>query len=293
MGGASLPVRSGNGAAVASASLARAAVLHLKSARRLARPRPLRQALGSADDRLVFVVGSPRSGTTFLAGAIGRAPGFVDLGEVAAVKAAIPELVGLPEQEAAARLRRLLGLTRALGLVRGLRGVEQTPECAFLLPAVRRAYGRATVVHALRDGRDVVCSLLERGWLRDEATDADDAGQPYGGHARFWVEPERADEFEAAGEARRAAWVWRAYVTAVRESGVAVHEVRYESMASDPDGTAAALGEALDTEPGPLAGALADAHAGSIGRFRRDLTPAQLADVEAEAGPLLDELGYA
>jgi hypothetical protein len=31
----------------------------------------------------------------------------------------------------------------------------------------------------------------------------------------------------------------------------------------------------------------------SIGRWRRDLTAEQIADVEAEAGPLLAELGYA
>jgi hypothetical protein len=30
----------------------------------------------------------------------------------------------------------------------------------------------------------------------------------------------------------------------------------------------------------------------SIGRWRRELTPEQLADVEAEAGSLLAELGY-
>ena len=41
----------------------------------------LRRRLGS-EERLVFVFGSPRSGTTFLAGAIGAVPGFVDLGEV-------------------------------------------------------------------------------------------------------------------------------------------------------------------------------------------------------------------
>ena len=40
------------------------------------------ERFGRLDDRLVFVVGSPRSGTTFLAGAIGALPGFVDLGEV-------------------------------------------------------------------------------------------------------------------------------------------------------------------------------------------------------------------
>jgi len=34
-------------------------------------------------------------------------------------------------------------------------------------------------------------------------------------------------------------------------------------------------------------------HDNSIGRFRRDLAPEQLAEVEREAGELLLELGYA
>jgi hypothetical protein len=41
---------------------------------------------------MVFVVGSPRSGTTFLAGVVGSIPGFVDLTEVMPIKAAIPSI---------------------------------------------------------------------------------------------------------------------------------------------------------------------------------------------------------
>jgi len=37
---------------------------------------------------------------------------------------------------------------------------------------------------------------------------------------------------------------------------------------------------------------LSAAHANSVGRWRQDLTDEQLADVEAEAGDLLAELGY-
>jgi hypothetical protein len=33
-------------------------------------------------------------------------------------------------------------------------------------------------------------------------------------------------------------------------------------------------------------------HSRSVGRWRRDLTAEQVADVEREAGPLLRELGY-
>ena len=81
------------------------------------------------------------------------------------LKSAIPELVRLPEAEAAARLRRMLEVVRTLGLASHLRGVEQTPETSFVLSAALRAYPAARAVHIVRDGRDVVCSLLERGWL--------------------------------------------------------------------------------------------------------------------------------
>jgi len=65
--------------------------LYAASARRVLRSRGLHglgERLRGADDRLVFVVGSPRSGTTFLAGAIGEQPGFVDLSEVTAINEA-------------------------------------------------------------------------------------------------------------------------------------------------------------------------------------------------------------
>src|SRR5207247_9830880 len=116
------------------------------------RARNLPQRLRGGEERLVFVIGAPRSGTTFLAGAIGGVPGFVDLTEVTPLKAAIPTLVGLPEVEAAARVRAILERVRALTLVRGVRGVEQTPETAFVLAAALRAYPQARAVHVVRDG---------------------------------------------------------------------------------------------------------------------------------------------
>ena len=202
-----------------------------------------RPSLGRLDDRLVFVFGSPRSGTTFLAGAIGSLPGFVDLGEVNPLKAAIPEV-------SARDIRTILDRVRRFGLAGSRRAVEQTPETAFVLPQVREAFPRATLVHALRDGRDVVCSLLERGWLSAERGGADDAGAAFGTHPRFWVEPGREDEFRQATDARRCAWAWRRYVSAVRESGIPVTEVRYERLASEPRAVAAELARTLDVPAG-------------------------------------------
>jgi hypothetical protein len=236
------------------------------------------------EERLVFVVGCPRSGTTFMGRTIGGLPGFIDLSEVTPWKAA------LPHAPSAVQLRAILERVRLIGLARGLRGVEQTPETSHVLREALEAYPQAQAVHALRDGRDVVCSLLERGWLNAGKDGGDDAGHTYGVEARFWVEPERRAEFSQVSDARRCAWAWRRYVEAVRsaDAGERLLEIRYESFAN--------CAEELATF---LAADVASAHRAldgfrdtSIGRWRTELTPEQVADVEAEAGPLLAELGY-
>ena len=234
------------------------------------------------EERLVFVVGCPRSGTTFMGRAIGGLPGFIDLSEVTPWKAA------LPERPSAAELRTILERIRRIGLAWGLRGVEQTPETAHVLGAALEAYPQALAVHALRDGRDVVCSLLERGWLSADRGGGDDARLPYGADARFWVRPDERAEFECASDAARAAWAWRSYVTAVRATHDRLLEVRYERLAEE----APRISHHLGVEPATLAATLSRFHDRSIGRFERDLSPEQLADVERVAGPLLGELGY-
>ena len=237
------------------------------------------------EERLVFVVGCPRSGTTFLGRAIGGLPGFVDFGEVTPWKAA------LPTEPSADELRRILERIRRIGLARGLRGVEQTPETAHVLAAALEAYPHALAVHAVRDGRDVVCSLLERGWLNTDNKGRDDARLAYGAEPRFWVEPERREEFAQVSDARRCAWAWRRYIEAVRaaDAGDRLLEVRYEGFASVAD----RLADFLRANVTSAHRALDGFRGASIGRWQKDLTPEQLADVEAEAGPLLRELGYA
>jgi hypothetical protein len=262
------------------------------TAARVARRARGKRFLGGREERLVFVVGSPRSGTTFVGGALGSQPGFVDLGEVPLLKAAVPQLVACPVEEQARAIRRIVQTVRNLALARGLRAVEQNPETSFVLAGALQAYPSAKAVHMIRDGRDVVCSLIERGWLRPGREGADDANQAYGAHARFWVEPERREEFARASEATRAAWVWRRYVTAVRSAPDRTIEVRYESLAADPAGEADRVAQALDADPAPLRAAFGRVHADSVARWRTDLTAEQLADVETEAGDLLAELGY-
>jgi hypothetical protein len=264
------------------------AALYGRSALRIARRR---RRLGS-EERVVFVVGSPRSGTTFTGRALGSLPRFVDLDEVQPWKATIPELLGVPDDVAAARLRRVLERVRTLGLARGLRGVEQTPETSFVLAAALRAYREAVAVHVVRDGRDVVTSLHERGWLSTERTGADDARLAFGAHPRFWVEPERRDEFTHVSDATRAAWAWRRYVTAAGAVPERTVEVRYEQLVSDPAAAAGPVADARGGEHGLVSARVTEVHDRSAGRWRRHLTAEQLADVEREAGDALVTLGY-
>ena len=269
-------------------AIAASAALYGRSALRIARRR---RRLGS-EERLVFIVGSPRSGTTFTGRSLGSLPGFVDLDEVQPWKAAIPELLHEPEEVVAARLRGILERVRLLGLARGLRGVEQTPETSFVLGAALRAYPEAVAVHVVRDARDVVTSLLERGWLSAERQGADDARLAFGPYARFWVEPGREAEFEQVSDARRAAWAWRRYVTAAAAAPERTVELRYERLVADPRGAAEPVAERLGVAVEPVADAFAAVHDRSAGRWRRDLTAEQLADVEDEAGEALERLGY-
>jgi Sulfotransferase family len=274
--------------------LLQTAGLQLRVAKRLAprRGASFGERLGRLDDRFVFVVGSPRSGTTFLASAIGSAPGFVDLGEVAPLKSAVPELVAASPAEASRRLRRILAVARRVGLVGSVRAVEQTPEMAFLIDVARIAYPQARFVHIVRDGRDVVSSLLEKQWLKPTTTGSDDAGLPYGAYARFWVGPERRAEFAEVSDARRAAWAWRRYVAAARNASGQVLELRYEDVTRDAAASASALGLHLDAPAHAIEEALEAAHDTSVGRYRNDLSEQQLADVMAEAGDVLRDLGY-
>jgi len=270
------------------------AALQLRVAKRLAprRGASISERLGKLDDRLVFVIGSPRSGTTFLASALGSLPGFVDLGEVAPLKAVVADLVLLPPREAARRLRRLLAISRRVGLVGSIRPVEQTPEVAFIVDAVTLAYPDARIVHLVRDGRDVVCSLLERAWLSANRSGEDDAGIAFGPYPRFWVEEERRDEFVTTSDARRAAWAWRRYVSAARSAPGVAFELRYERLTQDPAVVSAELARYLDSSQDELETVLQPVRSASVGRHRRDLSTEQLDDVLAEAGDLLRELGY-
>lgn len=271
---------------------------YLRSSRRSWRVngvKPMR-AVARADEGTVFIVGSPRSGTSFVAEVLGSVPGFADLGELRPLKRVIPELAAQPTALAAERVRRIILTAQRLGLSTGLRGIEQTPESTYLLPALAEAFPQARIIHMVRDGRDVASSLIGLGWVRS-SNRVDEAGQAFGTHARFWVETDRRAEFEQASDATRAAWVWRRYETTAMANLVALADqaitVNYENLVQDPQAVAGRLAKFLGTSStAAVVDAFSATTSRAMGRWRTDLAPDQLRDVIDEAGPLLEELGY-
>jgi hypothetical protein len=154
------------------------------------------------------------------------------------------------------------------------RVAERTPWHVHHLPLIAEVYPDARFVHIVRDGRDVVRSLVAQPW--GPATVA-----------------EAAEEWRGSVEAGRAA---------AGELGARLLEVRYEEMLADPGAAVARLYEHLGLEGGleqALAAAGVEANVGAhdvrvgAGKWREGWKRRDLREFDRVAGGLLGELGYA
>ena len=115
---------------------------------------------------------------------------------------------------------------------------RRAPETAFVAEAAQRAFPQAQLVHIVRDGRDVVCSLLERGWLRARGGGADDAGPGVRGPPA--VLGRARSRYRVRGnERRQARGVGLAALCRGGPVGGLDDRVHFESLTADPAGTAA------------------------------------------------------
>ena len=256
-------------------------------------------------DAPVFLIGSPRSGTTFLGDCLATLPGLSYHFEPAATKYAARFVYDGTWGFARARqfYRAVYGWLTRVHLDSDLRFAEKTPRNCFLVPFLARAFPDAVFVYIERDGRDAALSHSKKPWL--QGSQARSGQREPGGHgygeARFYIEPDRAAEFEGTTDIHRCIWVWRRHVEAARAGLAAlpeaqVHVVRYESLVEAPHAEADRLLDFLGAHT-PAARALFEAQAAqarpdSVGIWRRELSNEALMQIEGEAGPLLRDLGY-
>jgi len=254
----------------------------------------------------IFVGGCPRSGTTLLRAMLDSHPAIVcgpelrALPALAGLSADMRRIVGetlrthyrLPTEQLDAIFARLIAsFLEPLRNASGKRRIaEKTPANALHFAELAQLFPEAHFVQIVRDGRDVVASLLAMDWK-------DARGAP----------------LAITRDPRSAARAWAAHVRAGRQAPPQrYHELRYERLVADPEGALRSLfgflGEAWSEEA--LAYAREDRSAEgvnetsagrialapdmtAIGRWRRDLSAEARKAVSEEAGALLAELGYA
>jgi hypothetical protein len=249
----------------------------------------------------IFIVGCQRSGTTLLRLMLDSHPRIScgpetrfleDLAKVTEENWTRLAHYGYPQQYWLNAVARFFGTIQSdYARSRGkARWADKTPRYALSLDFIDRLYPRCQVVHVVRDGRDVVASHRHRF-----------------GYAA----------------AMKAAEKWPRYVQAARAAGEKMmpgryHELRYENLVADPEGTMRALLEFLGEEwddavlhheehPHDVAdkyagfagsrrkqgGEKGDVYRSRVGAHRRELGPLLRLAVRWRAGSTLRELGYA
>ncbi|MEO1391067.1 MAG: sulfotransferase [Cyanobacteria bacterium J06634_6] len=254
----------------------------------------------------IFIVGSPRSGTTFLGNCIAELPKVSYHFEPVATKAAARYVYSHQWRfgQASRFYRLVYAWLMRLHADGDLRFAEKTPRNCFLIDFLHQAFPDAQFVHIIRDGRDAALSHSRKPWLQAASASSDkreSSGYRYGPYPRFWVEFERRHEFETTSDIHRCIWAWQRHVSSIltqaqRLPASQYYELRYEQLVSTPEQEAKKLLDYLEFEDqasyARLNKAFSQARPDSVGGWQRALSPKQLKQVEAEAGDLLRQLGY-
>jgi hypothetical protein len=274
----------------------------------------------------VFVVGAPHSGTSVIARALKRSEGFhltIGQGSVLRVVYAFarrPSMHHGRDRAAATVIRDAFAQgwqisshscleciaqcreatrsgTAPCITERGLaRYGDATPDLVYCAEALTEAFPDAQIVQVIRDGRDVVASMLGDpgvlSWFKPSFANVEsEFPNPF-----FGVESEddRAG-WTALSPAAKCALRWRGAVRLAARlhknlPADQLKTIRYEDLLSSPTAIASALSAFTEA---PVSAKDVREHPAPGGGWRRTLTLDQIAQVEKIAGDELRRVGYA
>ncbi len=279
----------------------------------------------------VFVIGAPHSGAESVGRALKISPGFhLTIGQQPVLQAVYgfarrPSLYNGRGDAAAAVIRDAFAqgwqlnptsclectpqCRSAAGLKpseagpcmeqRGLsRFGDASPDLAYCAEALIHAFPDALIVQVVRDGRDTVAAMIEdqvaMSWFRPGVVNIDtEFPNPF-----YGVEDE-SDRlmWPSLTNVGKCAMRWRGAIRLAARLRMALADnqlktLRYEDVASDPRGAAAALTDLIGTKvAAPITPTTKRAKT-EQNAWRRSLSYSQLAEVEKVAGEELRRLGY-
>jgi uncharacterized membrane protein YkvA (DUF1232 family) len=245
----------------------------------------------------IVIGGCHRSGTTLLRVLLGRHPKIVDGPESTVFLSRIsspteigelfemdPGVIAGWQRQSRTQVEFIERFQAAVLAAAGKPiWAEKTPGNVLRFGFVRRHFPNARLIHIVRDGRDVVCSMRRLRWPKP-------CGRP-----------------GSAEELRRCAEYWARYVTAGRRFAAdpRYFELHYEDLVRDPEPVLRALIEFVGLEwsdevlagknraPGhPQVREWAAVDTAALGTWREELQPAEKQIVCEAIGELLIELGY-
>lgn len=168
------------------------------------------------------------------------------------------------------------------------RWADTTPEHLLFIPAIKKAFPDALIIHSIRDGRDVALSMDKLHWLKAFPWDKQHSLMV---HGLYWE------------------WIVRNGRKAGRKCNGDYLEVRFEELVSHPHETLASIGRFIEHEldydkirkvglgsvNSPNTSFRAEVSGGQfspVGRWKESFTPPQTEMFEGLVGPFLKELGY-
>lgn len=271
----------------------------------------------------VFIVGCPRSGTSYLYHLLLSAGGFAEFHTQMNVFDVLEPIYGDLSSESSRRRMMQEWLKSKAFQVSGLqageiekkviaechsagdflrivmeevsrkqgvdRWVDSTPTNAPHMLRIKRDFPDAKFVHIIRDPRDLALSLDKKGWTRPLPGDKNNSLLAA---AVYWE------------------WIVRKARKYGEQFGVDYMETRYEDLVQTPAPELAKIGAFLGCDldyecikarsvgsiANPLTSFKEDLSKGSfspVGRWREKFPAAQLPEFEALIGPYMQQMGYA
>jgi len=240
--------------------------------------------------RPIFVVGSGHSGTTLMRVLIGELPNVHGIEVESGLFRSPPGDTRTRAKSALQRrpYRQATLWDKEAKNNHSKRWCEKTPWHVLRIDMALRLFPRAKVIIMVRDGRDVVNSMMKRGRALDESCDlwrrAIDAGRPYHHNERCHVVHYEDLISDPEGTLRRVC----GFIGETFDHRILSFHERTQTHNRQRGVVVGAQEEHLEVRNAQINQPLFDGR----GRWLDDLTESQRGSLEIAIGDLLEELNY-